>query len=67
MSASKRTAQYDPETGELLAVFPSQTAAAQSIPGEASPAKINECCRGRAKTAYGYKWGYYRHADRRGG
>lgn len=55
----KRVAQYDSATGELLTVFPSITAAAESIYG-ANPAHICACCKGRLKTAYGYVWRYHR-------
>ena len=55
----KRVGQYDPCSGELLAVFPSLSAAAENISG-ASPANICACCRGRIASAYGYVWKYFR-------
>ena len=58
----KRVAQYDPESGKLLAVFPSIKAAAESIYG-GSPSDICQCCKGRGKTAYGYVWRYHKEAS----
>lgn len=55
----KRVAQYDPDSGALLAVFPSITAAAAAI-FRAFPSNICACCRGRVPSAYGYMWRYYR-------
>lgn len=54
----KRVAQYDPETGELLAVYPSLEAAAKAV-YRGRPSNICACCKGRLKTAYGYVWRYY--------
>ena len=55
----KRVAQYDPKTGERIAVFLSLQAAADSIFG-AHSGNISAACRGRQQTAYGYKWAFYR-------
>lgn len=54
----KSVAQYDPRTGALLAVFPSLQTAAASIPG-ASSGNICKVCRGRTRSAYGFRWAYY--------
>ena len=55
----RRVAQYDPDTGEQIAVFPSMQAAADSIYGAYS-GNISAACHGRQQTAYGYKWAFYR-------
>lgn len=54
----KRVAKFALD-GELLAVYPSLQAAADSIPG-ASSGGICKCCRGGARSAYGFRWEYYR-------
>ena len=55
-SISKTVAQLDKDTEKILAVFPSAEAAGRSI--EKSGAHIADVCRGKRKTAYGYKWKY---------
>lgn len=55
----RKVAQYDPNTGKLLAVYPSIKEAAESI-YHANPAHICACCKGRLKTAYGFAWRYHK-------
>lgn len=53
--------QIDPATGEATEAFPSVYAAARSFivgqTGTIMTAIVN-CCQGRQKTAYGYRWRY---------
>lgn len=57
-----RVAQYDPYTGELIAVFVSLKEAANSIDDGSSYnariASISNCARGIQNTAKGYVWKY---------
>ena len=53
----KKVAQYDPETGERIAVYRSLTAAA-AVYGSASG--ISQCCNGKIGTAYGCRWRFVR-------
>lgn len=49
----KPVAQCDLE-GSIIAVFPSQCAAARAIKGKVDA--IQNCAKGRSKSSYGYKW-----------
>lgn len=49
---------YDKHTGELVAEYPSVSAASRSTGNAYSRAAITYCCQGLQKTAYGYKWEY---------
>lgn len=49
----KPIAQYNLD-GTLIAVFPSQCAAARAINGKVDA--IQNCAKGRSKSSYGYKW-----------
>lgn len=57
----KRVAQYDIDSGKLLAVWPSITEAARTMYGhlETNIANICRCCHGHGRTACGYRWEYY--------
>ena len=54
--------QLDKNTGELIQVFASAREAAKSLrPESPSPgviSHITDVCKGRRKTAYGYRWQY---------
>lgn len=52
--ASKKVAQCDKETGEILAVYPSCHEAAKAI--SRSHTHIIDVANGKRKTAYGYIW-----------
>ena len=56
---SKKVAQYDPNTGERLAVYRSLSAAAASI-FHGDPGNISRACRGFYEQAYGYRWRFVR-------
>ena len=49
--------QLDKDTEEVLAIYPSM-AAAQNALKKQSSGHIAAVCRGKRKTAYGYKWKY---------
>jgi hypothetical protein len=51
----KPVAQIDKDTGEIIQVFESATAAEKMIP---TGKHINEVCKGKRKTAGGFKWEY---------
>ena len=53
-------AQIDMETGERIAVYPSQAAAAKAVYGLS--ANINSALRGRTPHAYGWRWEYAEEA-----
>ena len=53
----KSIIQLDKDTEEIIQVFPSLTAAFASL-GKQSSGHIAEVCKGKRKTAYGYKWKY---------
>lgn len=50
----------DIDTNELLATYPTIAEAARNVYGDgfSIAADIGKCCRGKAKTAYGYIWRY---------
>lgn len=48
---------YDPQTGELVAHYPTIAAANRAL-GKEGTGNISAVCRGRGKTAYGYIWKY---------
>lgn len=54
--------QFDKDTGELIQVFASAREAAKALrPESPSPgviSHITDVCKGRRKTAYGYRWQY---------
>lgn len=50
--------QISIETGEVIADFENATAATAAIGGNATSANIVNCCMGKRKTAYGFKWKY---------
>lgn len=56
---SKKVAQYDPATGERLAVYPSLAVAAASV-YKGDPGNISRACRGKQETSYGYRWQFVR-------
>lgn len=49
--------QIDPKTNEVIQVFRSANEAARSL-GKNKGSHITEVCRGKGKTAHGYKWEY---------
>lgn len=51
----KPVKQIDPKTGEVIAIFPNERAAAHAI-GARDGNHIGEVCRGIHKTAHGYIW-----------
>ena len=53
---SKTIGQYDKDTLELIAVYPSASEASRQI-GKTAP-HIIKCANGNRKTAYGYIWKY---------
>lgn len=60
-SLSKPVEQYDLESGELLATYPS-TMAVERLTGF-SNGNISAACRGQYKKAYGYIWKYQDNND----
>lgn len=56
-SIQHQVAMLDKDTEEILKVFPSVTAA-QVFLDKGSGGHIGAVCRGKRKTAYGYKWKY---------
>ena len=60
-------AQYDATTGEEVGRFPSIYAAAVNFyrpKANAVMVSIIGCCRGRQKTAYGYRWEYQKEEEK---
>ena len=55
-SRARQVQMLDKQTGELLATFPS-THEAGRVTG-IKQSSISECCRGKLKSAGGYKWRY---------
>ena len=56
---SKKVNMIDRETGEVLKVFSSISEAILAVTGShAGHSHIADVCKGRRKTAYGYKWEY---------
>lgn len=53
----KITAKLDKVTEEILEIFPTAEAAGRAL-GKTSGAHIQAACKGKRKTAYGYKWKY---------
>ena len=49
--------QIDIETGQIIQTFESAMAAARFL-GKSKGSHITEVCKGKGKTAYGYKWEY---------
>lgn len=56
-SNRKLVAQYS-LTNELIKIYPSATEAARQVKNQNAQSNISLCCRGKCKTAYGYKWRY---------
>ena len=56
-SLQKPIIQLDKNTEEVLNIFPSLQAACDYL-GKQSSGHIPDVCRGKRKTAYGYKWKY---------
>ena len=54
---TKCVEQIDLETGEILRVYPSVTAAANFM--GISISHISECCYGKLLTCGGFKWRFY--------
>ena len=55
-SNARQVQMFDKKTGELLATFPS-TGEAARVTG-INQSCISKCCRGKIKSAGGYKWRY---------
>lgn len=53
---SKTVIQLDLETKQIIAEYPSAKEAGRQL--NISQGNISSCCRGKLKTAYGYKWEY---------
>lgn len=53
---SKPVLQIDKNTNEVIAVFPSVAEVYRQM--GYSYGNISQCCKGKRKTAYGYKWQY---------
>lgn len=53
---SKIVKQYTKDTHELINIFPSIIAAAETLNVEQGRRHISECCNGKRKSAYGYCW-----------
>ena len=43
---------------ELIKIYPSASEAARQVVNQNAQSNISLCCRGKIKTAYGYKWRY---------
>lgn len=57
INRSKKVKMIDKNTGNVLKVFPSCRAASREIAGNNSGyIHISKVCKGKEKTAYGYKW-----------
>lgn len=56
-SMQKSIIQLDKNTEEVINIFPSLQAACDYL-GKQSSGHIPDVCRGKRKTAYGYKWKY---------
>ena len=56
-STTRKVAQLDKDTEEVLNTFNSLAEAGRSL-GVAKASHISECCKGKLKTAHGYKWRY---------
>lgn len=58
----KKVAQYSTE-GELIEMFDSITDALIKLNKNVASGSISACCRGKVKTAYGYKWEYIKPVE----
>lgn len=56
---TKRVAQYDIITGKLIKIFNSTSEAIKAL--NINRSGIKDCCNGKQKTAYGYKWAYIKN------
>ena len=54
----QKVAQLDKD-GNVIAIFNSAKEAAQSF-GRPKDSHIGDCCKGRRKTCFGYRWRYER-------
>lgn len=50
--------QVDKDTNKVIAEYPSCSTAAKEIGKPQGNRNISACCKGKQKTAYGYKWRY---------
>jgi hypothetical protein len=55
---SKEIIQLDPSTLDIVAIHCSAVQAAKALAKPSLRAHINRCCRGKGKTAGGFKWQY---------
>lgn len=53
--SKKQVMQKDIQTNEVINIFESASSAARAL-GRTSSSSISDACKGRLKTAYGYKW-----------
>ena len=53
----KLVAQYT-LNNKLIKIYPSASEAARQVKNQNAQSNISLCCRGKSKTAYGYKWQY---------
>ena len=51
--------QIDINSNKIISKYESIAEAARSVNKEKSTSTIGDCCRGKRKIAYGYKWEYY--------
>ena len=56
MSRARKVSQIDKSTSKVIQTYDTLTAAAVSVGGAIT--NIHTCCKGRAKSAYGYRWSY---------
>lgn len=54
-SQKRPVAQIDIKTNQVITIFESAAAAARAL-GKSKGSHITECCHGKLKTAYGFKW-----------
>lgn len=60
MLDARAVEMQDAETGEVITTYPSVYSATMDIYGKTGTlmTAIVNCCRGRQKTAYGFRWEY---------
>ncbi len=56
---NKKVAQLDKITGEIIKIWDSISDAAEQILGDKKNSRISAVCRGKAKSAGGFKWLYF--------
>ena len=59
-NTNKEVHQYCKSTGRYVASFNTIRAAARGVGKNDNPTVISKVCKGKALTAYGYKWSYER-------